>query len=625
MSQWASAAQEVYDMELQLHQINEELMNLSPEALDDPAQKKKIQNQAVAEKANAAKLGALIDIGKELVQEAVKNEEFDAAQLENWAEMLQALDEIAGKQMPSVADLLEQAAAAPGQPTPPPTELPLPGEPGESKPPENPDDSPPEDPLAAPPGGNDLGLEKVDKYGPEGLKPEGLDESPDDPNSEAADVNVDKSEQPKGKPGYIPANPTPLVIDVESGFNKSEKAEDAPQVVGGMLIPTTIIEGSGKEEDEEEKEEEEEESTAELVLQAVTEQQDLLDAFAKLASEMNELLMGFENSTFVKRLKAASRKQIDMAVELNNLDGFGVQDELLDNQSQRKNLAAREIAASETIFTLQEDMDAYADRRPSKNYTRVLEEMQNVALVNEIGDIATAIHKNEVGQSTIEAEFWADTLDRLAEQLVDPLGDASPAPPTGLIELPNLTPEIILEVIRIINQEIELREETRELHQSMGGIDDEAYKESGLELSQTQSELAEKSLELIEQIKKLPMQEHALMKKQIEKLTNAEVVMTEVAELLATPAAGPPTIAAISEVIEILLETARLPNAPMVVKAPPTITSALLLMGLGDDDSRAFIEERAPGLATGKTGRKLPEEFRHGLDAYINALEGVKN
>jgi len=662
MSQWAGAAQEVYDKELQLHQINEELRNLPPEVLDDPAQRKKIQNQAAAEKVNAAKLETLIEMGKELVQEATKNEEFDAEQLEAWAEMLKQLEEIAGVKMPSVAELLQQAADAPGQPTPPPTKPPLPGEPGEGEPKEASEDAEPEDTIVAPSGADDLGLEDADKYGPEGLNPEGLKEDPKDPNAEAADVMQDKSEQPEGEPGYVPVNPTPLVIDIESGFNKSEKTEDAPQVKGGLLIPGTVLEGSGKDPEEEEAAEPEV-TTAELVLQAVTEQQDLLDAFAKLAEEMNSLLMGFENSTFVKRLKAVSRRRIDLAVELNNLDGFGMDDSELTNQSQRQRLAKQEVAASETVFIIQEDMDAYAERKPSENYTRVLAEMQEATAVTQIRDVAAAINRNEVGQSTIEAEFWADTLDRWAEQLVDPLGPHAP-PPAGLIELPNLTPELILEVMRIINSEIELREETRELHQAIGALDEESYEQRGSELSATQAELAAKSRELAEQIRAMPnAPEHAdetlareiqeltergelegealakriewltgrtelgkkVLQKQIDKLTNAATVMDEVQALLAKPATGPPTIAAISEVIEILLETHRLPNAPMVVKAPPATASALMLMGLGDDVSRAFIENRAPGQATGKSGRKLPEEFRQGLDAYFDALEGKKN
>ena len=125
LAQWADASKEVYDKELQLHEANKALMELPPEALDDPAQKKQIQNQAAAEKANAAKLSALIDSGEQLVQEATKNEEFDPQQLDALAELLKKLEEIAGEQMPSVAELLAAAAAAPGQPANPPPDPPL--------------------------------------------------------------------------------------------------------------------------------------------------------------------------------------------------------------------------------------------------------------------------------------------------------------------------------------------------------------------------------------------------------------------------------------------------------------------------------------------------------------------
>jgi len=501
MSQWTGAAQEVYDKELQLHETNKALRDLPSESLDDPAQRKAIQQQAAAELANAAQLDALVAMGKILVQEATRNEAFDADHLDAWAEMLKQLEQIAGEQMPSVADLLQQAAAAQGQPASPSTEPPLSGEPGDTKPKAESDDKTPEDALATPPGADDLGLDTADKYGPEGLKPEGLKEALDDPNPKAADVGQDRSTPPDGEPGAIPANPTPLVGDIESGFNKSEEAGEATQIKGGLLIPGTILKGSGKDPNEDSKEPEA--TTAELVIEAVSEQQDLLDAFARLAEEMNTLLMGFENSTFVKRLKAASRKQIDLAVELNNLDGFGVDADELDNQSQRQNLSEQEKASADRVLLIQEDMDAYAERKPAKNYTRVLTEMQEATVVAQIRDVAAAIHKNEVGQSTIEAEFWADTLDRWAEQLVSPLGDSEPGS-GDLVELPNLTPEIILEVLRIINSEIELREETRELDQAIGAIDTEIYEQRGAQLSATQAELAVKSRELAEQIRAMP-------------------------------------------------------------------------------------------------------------------------
>ncbi len=617
MQLWAGAAKDVHDKELQLHQTNRELRDLPPEALDDPAQRKRIQEQAAAERANAARLDSLIETGVELIQEAAKNEEFDANQLESWADIIKQLEEIAGQRMPSVADLLSRAAEAQGtaaQPTPAaePNNAGAQGNQSTQGPP-------------ASTGGEPNDLEKVEKYGPESiLPPEGLDETPEDPNNPGAGVSVDRSKQPDGKPGFAPANPTPTVADVESGFNKSEEAAEgqAPQIVGGLGIPTTILRGSGRDTEKQEDEETPAPQASDFVLEAVKEQQELLDAFAKLADEMSRLLVSFENSTFVKRLKAASRKQIDVAVDLNNLDSFGLERSAAKNQPDRERLAERETNESEAVSTIIQDMVAYSDRRPSPNYLRVLSEMQDALVSNQIQDIAKTINKNFVGQSTIEAEFWADTLDRWAEQLVDPLPEGPPPGEAELIELPNLPPEIVLEVLRIIDREIQLREETRELEQAKEAITPDEYRERSIALYDTQITLTEDTHEVAAQISLLPNAQERLIQQQLAKVTQAAVVMDEVEDILAEPDTGPKAIAAITEVIEILLQTARLPNTPMIMTAPPATASALMLMGIGDDTGKAFIENRSPRQATGKAGRVLPEEFRQGLDAYFNVLEG---
>ncbi len=612
MELWMGAAQEVHDKELQLHEANRELRDLSPEALDDPAQRRRLQNQAAAERANAARLDSLIELGTELVQEAAKNEEFDPNQLGSWAEILQKLEEIAGQRMPSVADLLAQAAEAPGMSSrqqsavsnQQETSAPTAGTP------------------PAPSGGEPGNFEKVEKYGPESrTPPEGLDEIPEDPNIPGAGVSVDRSQQPEGKPGYIPVNPTPHVVDVESGFNEEEEAVgQAPQVVGGLGIPTTVLKGSGRKNDKEE--EASAPQTAELVLEAVKEQQELLDAFAELAEEMSKLLTGFENSTFVKRLKAASRRQIDIAVDLNNLDGFGLVRDAVEDASGRERLAEKEIAESKVADTLLQDMVAYADRRPSEGFSRVLSEIQDAIVSDQMQDIAEAIKDNFIGESTIDAEFWADTLDRWAEQLVDPLPEGAPPGEVGIVRLPNLPPEIVVEVMRIINREIQLREETRELEQAKEALTADEYRERSIALYETQITLTEDTREVEAQISLLPDSHERFIQNQLAKVATAAEVMEEVEDILAEPDTGPRAIAAITEVIEILLQTGRVPNAPVITKAPPATASALMLLGLGDDTGRASIENRSPRQATGKTGRVLPEEFRQGLDAYFNVLEG---
>ena len=621
MELWMGAAQEVHDKELQLHETNRELRDLPPEALDDPAQRRKLQNQAAAERANAARLDSLIQLGAELVQEATKNEEFDPNQLESWAEILKKLEEIAGQRMPSVADLLARAAEAPGLSS---DQQPVGTEEGKNG--RAPHSSPlsPFHPNAKPRRG-DMSVEE--KYGPESkTPPEGLDEIPEDPNTPGTGVNVDRSKQPEGKPGYIPANPTPRVVDVESGFNEEEEAGQAPQVVGGLGIPTTTLKGSGRKDEEEEPAAPQ---TAELVLEAVKEQQELLDAFAKLAEEMNKLLTGFENSTFVKRLKAASRRQIDIAVDLNNLDGFGLDSDAVEDKFDRERLAEKEVAESNVASTLLQDMVAYTDRRPSEGLSRVLSEMQDAIVSDQMQNMAEAIKDNFIGESTIEAEFWADTLDRWAEQLVDPLPEAGPPGEAGLVRLPNLPPEIVVEVMRIINREIQLREETRELEQAKDALygrgypaPTDEYRERSIALYDTQITLTEDTREVEAQISLLPNAHEPFIQGQLEKVGRAAEVMEEVEDILAEPDTGPKAIAAITEVIEILLETGRVPNAPMIITAPPATASALMLLGIGDDSGRAFIENRSPRQATGKTGRVLPEEFRQGLDAYFDALEG---
>ena len=191
-----------------------------------------------------------------------------------------------------------------------------------------------------------------------------------------------------------------------------------------------------------------------------------------------------------------------------------------------------------------------------------------------------------------------------------------------MVVLPSLPPEIVLEVLRILDGEILLREETRELEHAREALAADAHGERAETLSETQAELAERARETASKIRALPTAGERFIQGQLAKVVEATAVMDEARQILARPDTGPEAIAAESEVIEILLATARMPNAPAVAKSPPASASALALMGLGDDTEGAFIRQSATGRATGAAGRDLPEEFRQGLDAYFDALEG---
>ena len=107
---WLEVAKESYEREQQLHETNKELRAMSPADLDRPENRRRVSQQAAAENANASRLDNLTQSGKSLVEQATKNDEFDAKRLESWATMLKSLKDIAANRMPSVSDLLKQTA-----------------------------------------------------------------------------------------------------------------------------------------------------------------------------------------------------------------------------------------------------------------------------------------------------------------------------------------------------------------------------------------------------------------------------------------------------------------------------------------------------------------------------------
>ena len=157
---------------------------------------------------------------------------------------------------------------------------------------------------------------------------------------------------------------------------------------------------------------------------AVEAQEALLAEFAEVADELQKILGNLEGSTFVKRLKSASRRQLEVANDLNEMlvDTFGVDPQTVAEPLQEQNakVAERERAQSDSVYTIQEDLEAYFHRVQEGKFQNVLSDMKEVSVVTKLHDLGEAVDKNLNGQSIAQAEFWADTLDRWAEELVGP-------------------------------------------------------------------------------------------------------------------------------------------------------------------------------------------------------------
>jgi hypothetical protein len=352
LSKWHRQSLEVRDRELALHETNKQLRALDGAELDRPETRKRIETQAAGERANGRRLSNLVTSGEDLVKQATRNPEFGVGHLEKWAEMLQVLKDISANRMPSVADLLKDAASAP---------------------------------MA--------GTIRDGRSAPSGAKPDAQK------NTKAPAV--------------------PQVVDRESSQQPLDKSADSPppSTPGqpSLRLPMTTIAGKSKPP--------ESCPTGRKLDEAVVKQQDLLAEFDKIADELNRVLANLEGSTLVKRLKAASRQQDKIGLRVVDLvgDAFGLTPPRLAAKPAQTldELGEQEAKGSHDVSLIMDDMQSYFERRRFMNFKTVLDEMRQQDVIGALRQLGDDL-KAENGVSIAQCEFWSDTLDRWADDLVDP-------------------------------------------------------------------------------------------------------------------------------------------------------------------------------------------------------------
>jgi len=375
LGQFRQRASEIRDREMALLAGNKELRELPAEQLAEEDVRARLAGQAAAEEANARRLERLVEEGAKLVREAMKNPDFEAGTLEQLAEDIQALSDIAANRMPSVAELLEAAAKA---------TLATAGEQS--------------------PQGAQSGQGQSDATGSQAGEP-GAEQLADQPESQPGEsgekppqVGDDKSTPAAGAGSQPPDSgqpPIPQVVDKESSQQPPPGGDEESQPGGqGRLgLPSTQAgvskpkpPGDGSTEP----------PADEALDEAITRQEALLAEFAKVADELAAVMARLEGSTFVKRFKLASREQTSIGGRLAALatEAFvtpgdrppKVSDAIGGVQEQTE----RE---TEKVSALLDDMQAYFDRRQLPAFRTVLEEMKDLDVLGSLrrlsDDVAT--------------------------------------------------------------------------------------------------------------------------------------------------------------------------------------------------------------------------------------------
>jgi hypothetical protein len=590
---WLEAAKESYEREQQLNQTNKELRAMSVADLDRPENRRRVSQQAAAENANASRLDGLTESGKSLVEQATKNDEFDAKRLESWATMLKSLKDIAANRMPSVSDLLKQTAGAPG------------GNSGAPNP--GPPTPQPQTASQQNPSQNGKTVAGVSQGGtlPKGATP-------------AAAID----------PNAPPKPSAPSISDREASLGKGADAKPPdpnapPKPPGGgkLRLPTTTLASAadkGKQDDPPSQ------SPAQQTMQtAVTQQNDLLKEFAKVSDQLGQILTSLEASTFVKRFKAASREQMKLASNINQetLDAFGIENEPMKEAGP---ITKKEKDQSEVVRVIQSDLDAYFQRKQDTRFKETLDEMKKTEIVRALAGDGDKVSVNLSGQAMSGSEFWSDTLDRWAEEMVA----ASNCKASSTCSGDSLPPEIVLKVMQSLRDEMKLRDETRENENAKPAVTVDKFTADAKTLAGSQTDIGTHTAEALKDVLALPDGE-AKFGKEVTLLKNVIGVMGETHDILDTPDTGPHAVAAETEAIELLLQSKRSgskggggggANPGGGGRAATASEAALADIGPGSD-AQSVVVARPVGQDTGTAGKEFPDEFKSGLDSYFSLLE----
>lgn len=377
---------------------------------------------------------------------------------------------------------------------------------------------------------------------------------------------------------------------------------------------------------------------AQQMEQALAAQQAALSEMMEALREANRTQDQLTAGNFVARLRAAARLQYNVAGELTRLmpETIGLRPEQLPaSQKLRLNrLAEMQRRNQKAVRYVRDDLAGFATRAREERAGRLAEEMSQVRVVEELEKLSQQIEANVGGQAIEQANRWAGRLEAWAEQLApSAAGGAGGAGGGGGAEISPEMLALVLKLTRARLVEEGLRDNTRVLDEMKDR--QEPYGQAVQRLAQMQGALAEDVEQLLEPT--LPPELLRLLGRVVD-------AMMDATELLRRPETGAETVAAQTEVIELLSESSR-QAAGSAAGGGATAMWMQMLGGTasggnggGNPGRRSFEEDggqeggRAGGAvdprkverATGRDWSRYPAEFREVLERYFEAVEGVE-
>lgn len=364
---------------------------------------------------------------------------------------------------------------------------------------------------------------------------------------------------------------------------------------------------------------------------ALEAQEDLLADYQSILDRLRALMSRIEETSFAVRLQALCQQELKLANEVRMVSSadFGKPPAVVRESLVRRLglLADKHNGMTKVLQNIMEDMEGSLERTPNEQIQEVLDDMSDEDVHAKCDFVGEQLKLNDSGVATAQCEFLADSFHRWAEQLM-----RSKSPPPSDKKKVALPPELVVELMRVLKRETDLREETRALEQSRAELAATNVTRQAEELAKVQLDLARRTAKVVDRIIAIPNGEEDYGN-DIQRLTAAVEAMRDAQVLLEKGETAVPTIAAETEAIELLKNSRKAGkqkgsgnggNPGAGSRTGADLESFVELLDSKPTDGLAR-PDRNTELSSGNETDSVPSEFRSGLDRLYEAMEKNNN
>ncbi|HUF61624.1 MAG TPA: hypothetical protein VMN36_06080 [Verrucomicrobiales bacterium] len=368
--------------------------------------------------------------------------------------------------------------------------------------------------------------------------------------------------------------------------------------------------------------------------EALAKQQEILEKLGQAMDQAGLTAELLEASTFINRLRKAARDERTVGAHLEEaiLQTVGMMPEELEDpdSAQLQRVEEQQKATGQEAGWIQEDLGHFYARTGKAKYQEVHQAMREAKVMEEMTGLTAQIRQNQAGRSIADTRLWAERFNAWADMLTpeDDGGGGGGGEGGGQ---PNY--ELLLAIMRIVQKEMDIRNQTRSLDATREGNPEYTTRSRALAGEQM---LVGKDIHDLMEAYPIPMLHQIL--------GQADRAVADATGLLNRPDTGGETVAAETEVIEILANASQSCCGAGASAGMMAMMQMMMGMSVGQspggnpggglsdranddvagDAEGGRAEDRSVQKASGRSLSEFPAEFREALGKYFEAVEQIR-